>query len=104
MSSWTIKYWIKIAKEHGFNPQIDQWVLTEYVEDAPQSGCPKEVTQSIQESIVSSVKKDHIGCEKSSKFLAFESNISTTSVKRVLVKHNFHNIKLTKKPGLTDEF
>ena len=104
MSSWTIKRWFKIAKERGFNPEIDKQVLTEYVEDAPQSGCPKEITQSTEQSIISSIKKDHVGCEKSSEFLAFESNISATSVKSVLAKHNFHSVKPTKKPGLTDEF
>ncbi|OJJ79518.1 uncharacterized protein ASPGLDRAFT_1040611 [Aspergillus glaucus CBS 516.65] len=61
MSSWTIKRWVKKAKERGFNPEIDQRILTEYVEDEPRSGRPKEVTQSIEESIISSVKKDHIG-------------------------------------------
>ena len=104
MSSWTIKRWFKIAKERGFNPEIDKQVLTEYVEDAPQSGCPKEITQSTEQSIISSIKKDHVGHEKSSEFLAFESNISATSVKSVLAKHNFHSVKPTKKPGLTDEF
>ena len=60
MSSWTIKRWFKIAKERGFNPEIDKQVLTEYVEDAPQSGCPKEITQSTEQSIISSIKKDYI--------------------------------------------
>ena len=103
MSSWTIKRWVKKAKERGFNPEIDQRILTEYVEDEPRSGRPKEVTQSIEESIISSVKKDHIGREKSSEFLAFESNISSHSVLKILKKHGFHSVKPTKKPGLTNE-
>ncbi|OJJ78543.1 uncharacterized protein ASPGLDRAFT_53539 [Aspergillus glaucus CBS 516.65] len=61
MSSWTIKRWVKKAKERGFNPEIDQRILTEYVEDDPRPGRPKEITQSTEDSIVSSIRKDHAG-------------------------------------------
>ena len=103
MSRWAIKRWVDRAKQRGFNPEIDQWILTEYVEDEPRSGRPKEITQSTEDSIIASVRKNHVGREKSSEFLAFGSGTSTYSVSNILKKSGFHSVKPTKKPGLTDE-
>ena len=48
------------------------------------------------------VRKDHAGREKSSEVLGFETNISSTSVLRILHKHNLSNVKPTRKPGLNE--
>lgn len=68
---WSIKRWMKKARHRGFNPEIDPRILTEYVEDSPGSGRPKNSTHSIEDSI-SSNQEDHSGRERSSEFLALK--------------------------------
>lgn len=99
----TIRRWVKKAEDRGYKPWECKRILTEYVEDGHRPGRPKEITPSIEKAIISSVTKDHAGREKSSEYLAFEFDISSHSVLKVLKKHGLHSVKPTKKPGLTDE-
>ncbi|KAK9242218.1 bacterial alpha-L-rhamnosidase-domain-containing protein [Lipomyces tetrasporus] len=57
----------------GFDPDVDPRIREEYVVDAHRSGCPKEITEAIEQSIIDSVTKDHAGHEKSTEYLAYEA-------------------------------
>ena len=73
----------------------------EYVEDAPRSGQPSKVTPALEEAILTDVRKDRNGREKSSAMLAFDHELSSSTILKVLKKNGFRACKSTKKPGLT---
>ncbi|KAF7179335.1 hypothetical protein CNMCM7691_008268 [Aspergillus felis] len=103
MPRQTIQYWVKKARERGYNPEIDPRILPEYVEDGKRTGRPKEITKATEQAILESIGKDRNGREKSSEILAFEAGISYSSVLRILKRHGYKAVKQTTKPGLTDE-
>jgi transposase len=103
MPRQTIQYWIKKARERGYNPEIDPRILPVYVEDGKRTGRPKEITEATEQAILESISKDRNGREKSSEILAFEAGISYSSVLRILKRHGYKAVKQTTKPGLTDE-
>jgi hypothetical protein len=41
-----IQYWIKKARERGYNLEIDPRILPVYVEDGKRTGRPKEITKA----------------------------------------------------------
>ncbi|KAF4216556.1 hypothetical protein CNMCM8980_001993 [Aspergillus fumigatiaffinis] len=103
MPRQTIQYWLKKARERGYNLEIDPRILPVYVEDGKRTGRPKEITEATEQAILESISKDRNGREKSSEILAFEAGISYSSVLRILKRHGYKAVKQTTKPGLTDE-
>lgn len=97
-----IYHLIKVAKARGFDPKINPRILEQYVTDAPRSGRPKEITPTIEQSLIESVTKDRAGREKSAEYLAYEAGISHSSALRILKKNNLSAVKPSWKPGLTD--
>jgi hypothetical protein len=73
------------------------------VEDGKRSGRPKTTTKAVSQSILPNVYTDRNSREKSTEYLAYEYGISRRSVLRVLKATGINYVKLTKKPGLTDE-
>ena len=55
----------RTARQRGYDPQVSKVLLTKYVEDAPRSGCPKEITPEQEEAVIDRVKKDRYGREMS---------------------------------------
>jgi transposase len=103
MPRQTIQYWVKKAREHGYNPEIDPHILPVYVEDGKRTGHPKEITEATKQAILESISKDQNGREKSSEILAYEASISYSSVLHILKQRGYKAVKQTTKPGLTDE-
>lgn len=73
----TIRYWVRFAKKKGWEgvdaPEGDRRrILTVHVEADRSPGRPKEVTEEDEANILSTVRKDHLGKEKSSKSLAMK--------------------------------
>lgn len=90
----------KRAYDRGFNPEQDPRILESYVANAARSGRPKEISEEKEEEILSAVRSDRSGREKSSEVLAYDAGISRSSALRILYKYGLHNVKPIKKPGL----
>lgn len=95
------------AIDRGFDPNRRPISLRdEYLQDASRSGRPLKRTAEAQESVISKVRQDRYGREKSAANIASELslegiNISRTTVLRVLKTSGFRKTKLTRKLGLT---
>jgi transposase len=94
------------AIERGFNPHEDPIIHNRYVEDTPRSGRPTKQDTATQEIVISKVRSDRYGREKSCADLAGDLsklgiNISAETVRRILKKNGFRKTKPTRKPGLT---
>ena len=81
-------------------------VDNQYVEDKPRSGRPTKQNPSTVSIILSKVRLDRYGREKTCADLAGDLselgiNISGTTIYRVLRNAGFRKTKLTRKPGLT---
>jgi hypothetical protein len=90
------------AFERGFRPEEDPRILESYVIDGERSGRPKEIGEDIEEALLTSVRNNRSGREKSSEVLAFEQGISYQSALRLLRKYGLRSVKPTTKPGLTE--
>jgi transposase len=71
----TIQYWVKKARERGYNPAIDFRILPEYVEDGKRSGRPKKTTESTEEAVLERVGEDSNGREDASEIPTSETGI-----------------------------
>ena len=91
----TQSYIKKRAFERGFRPDIDPRILLHHIEDGARSGRPKEITLATEQKVLSSVKADRAGREKSSEVLAYEAGISQSSALRILHKYNLSSVKPT---------
>ncbi len=95
------------AIERGFEPNHQPFILkSEWLEDAPRSGRPLKQTPEVTEKIVSQVRSDRYGREKTAADLAGALSlegidISATIVLRILKATGFKKTKPTRKPGLT---
>ena len=94
------------AVARGFNPHEDPIIHDRYVEDTPRSGRPTKQDTATQEMVISKVRTDRYGREKSCADLAGDLsklgvNISAETVRRILKKRGFRKTKPTRKPGLT---
>jgi hypothetical protein len=95
------------AIERGFDPnQRPLSIRDEYLEDAPRSGRLLKRTTEAQESVISKVRQDRYGREKTAADIAGELSsegitVSQTTVLRILKASGFRKTKLTRKPGLT---
>ena len=56
-----------------------------------------------EQEVLTIVRQDRAGREKSSEVISYEADISFTSVLRILHKHNLSSVKPTRKPGLSEE-
>ena len=95
------------AIERGFEPNSRPFTLKdEWLEDAPRSGRPLKQTPENIEKVVTKVRTNRYGCEKTAANLAGELNLEgieilAMTVFRILKKAGFKKTKLTRKPGLT---
>ena len=77
----------KKAYDRGFDSDKDPRILKAYVVDGAHSGRPKEITQEQEHKILSVVRSDRSGREKSTEVLANETGMSKSSAHRILHKH-----------------
>jgi hypothetical protein len=95
------------AIERGFEPNANPLqIRDEYLQDAPRSGRPSKQTDQTKELIITQVRRDRYGREKTCADIAGELSqqgieISATTVWRVLRADGFRKTKPTRKPGLT---
>ncbi|PYH49162.1 uncharacterized protein BP01DRAFT_370698 [Aspergillus saccharolyticus JOP 1030-1] len=94
---------IRTAKERGFDPQRDPRILLQYIQDAPRSGRPREITNSMANQLIDMVCENRASQSRTCEMMAFELGVSTISVYHVLKKYGFKSVKPTKKPSLTPE-
>jgi hypothetical protein len=91
----------KKAKERGFEPDKDPFVLETYVVDSERSGRPREISKDQEEGLLSAVPSNRAGREKSSEVLAYEQGIGYSSALRILHKNGLNSVNPTTTPGLT---
>ena len=95
------------ACQRGFDPnQIPLVIKDEWLEDAPRTGRPTKQTPTNIDLILSKVRRDRYGREKTVADLAGDLSqlgidISASTVHRILRKAGFRKTKPTRKPGLT---
>lgn len=102
ISRFTINRFQKQARTRGYDPDISKKLLLSYVVDALRSERSPIITPQLESAILTAVRKDRDGREKSSYTLAAEQGISSTTILRVLKRNNFRPYKTTKKPSLTE--
>lgn len=90
----------KKAIARGYDPVVDPRINEWYVQDGNKKGRPVEITDEVEDELLTNVRKDRSGREKSSEVLAYEAGISSSSALRVLHKHHLNCVKPTRKPGL----
>ena len=93
------------AIKRGFDP-IRTMVDNQYIEDKPRSSRPTKQDPSIVKIILSKVRLDRYGREKTCADLAGDLselgiNISTSTIRPMLKKAGFRKTKPTRKPRLT---
>lgn len=93
----------KKAYDRGFDPDKDPRILEAYVVDGVRSGRPKEITQEQEDEVLSIVRSDRSGREKSTEVLGYETGMNKCSAHRILHKHGLKYVKPTTKPGLTPQ-
>ena len=95
------------AISRGFDPNIRPFTLKEeWLKDAPRSGRPSKQTPENVDKIITKVRTNRYGREKTAADLAGELSlegieISATTVFRILKAAGFKKTKPTRKPGLT---
>jgi transposase len=106
ISTRTINSIYARAIERGFEPNSVPLVIRdEWLQDASRSGRPTKKTE-IKEEVISKVRRDRYGREKTCTDIAGELtssgfNVSSITVWRVLREAGFRKTKPTRKPGLT---
>ena len=98
MTSITVRRLRKKARERGFDPEVSSVMKEEHVKDAPRSGRPPKVTSEVESDILTTVRKDTNGREKPAAVLAYEHNISATTILRVLKRNRLRWRKTLKNP------
>ncbi|KAJ5381031.1 uncharacterized protein N7496_003459 [Penicillium cataractarum] len=93
------------AIKRGFDPHRTM-IDNQYVEDKPGSGRPTKHDPTTVEIVLSKVRLDRYGREKTCADLAGDLsklgiNISGTTIHRILENAGFRKTKPTRKPGLT---
>jgi transposase len=93
------------AIERGFDP-IHTKITDEYVQDSPRAGRPTKQDPETINTILSKVRLDRFGREKTCADLAGELSqegieISSSTVWTILKKAGLRKTKPTRKPGLT---
>ena len=70
---------IKKAQDRGYNPDEDPRILESYVVDDVRPGRPRVISEDQKEELLSMVRVNRAGREKSSEVLAYELDISYSS-------------------------
>ena len=87
----------------SLNPSEDAKLLDIHVQDAAHSGWPKKQTDTIKEEILSKVRTDRYGREKTCTQIAAEvGGIPDTTVWRILRASGLKKTKPTCKPEFTE--
>lgn len=95
------------AIKRGFDPNLRPLEICDaYLADAPRSGRPKKQTTEARDKILSKVRFDRYGREKTCADIAGELSsegidMSASTVWRILRKAGLKKTKPTRKPGLT---
>ena len=91
------------AISRGLDPSENAKLLDIHVQDAARSGWLKKQTDTIKEEVLSKVRTDCYGREKTCTQIAAEvGGISDTTVWRILQASGLKKTKPTHKPGLTE--
>lgn len=111
---------ISKAMSRGYDPSISKVLKLEYVVDAKRSGRPIIATEDKKKEVVAIgmpsifcscqvsdvayqvVSKDRNGREKPAACIGYETNLSQSTILRMLREMHYHPVKQTMKPGLTD--
>lgn len=97
------------AIQRGFDPAVRPLKIQDsFLADAPRSGRPIKRTKEAQEEVLSIVRKDRYGREKTCTNIAANLaskgiNILPMTVFRILKTAGLNKIKPTRKPGLTQK-
>ena len=65
MQPRTVQLLYKKALERGFNPAESKTILNHHIEDGKRSGRPTKQTTEIIQDVISKVRRDRYGREKS---------------------------------------
>jgi transposase len=105
MQPRTVQLLHKKALERGFNPAESKTILNHHIEDGKRSGRPTKQTTEIIQDVISKVRRDRYGREKSCAQIAADlgGRVSDITIWRILKAAGFHKTKPTRKPGLTQE-
>ena len=104
MQPRTVQLLHQKALERGFNPAESKTILNHHVEDGKRSGRPTKQTTETIEGVLSKVRRDRYGREKTCAQIALElGNVSDVTVWRILRAAGFRKTKPTRKPGLTED-
>jgi len=90
---------LKRAVENGWH--ADWVLLDDHLRDKPRPGRKKKITPDLEQKVINAVTSDRYGREKSTRKIARETGLSTSSVRMILKKHGYRKTKPTRKPGLT---
>jgi transposase len=104
MQPRTVQLLYQKALERGFDPET-KIILNHHVDDGKRSGRPKKQTTELIQDVVSKVRRDRYGREKSCSQIAADlgGRASAMTVWRILRAAGFGKTKPTRKPGLTPE-
>jgi transposase len=92
------------AVARGLNPDESKKILDRHVEDGSRSGRPKKQTEEIISEVLSKVRTDRYGREKTCAQIALEvGGVSDITVWRILRASGHRKTKPTRKPGLTED-
>lgn len=69
--------------------------------DDVRPGRPRVISEDQKEALLSMIRVNRVGREKSSEVLAYELGFSYNSILRILHREGMTNVKSTTKPGLT---
>jgi transposase len=92
------------AIKRGLDPSKSTTILSIYIDDAPRSGRPTKQTVELINNVISKVRQDRFGREKSCAQIAGEvGGVSSTTVWRILRAAGFRKTKPIRKPGLIED-
>jgi len=97
------------ALNRGYDPAVSKQLKDEYFVEAPRSGRPKKITESLKQEVLQSVRKSRKGRTQTLIELARETGgprslkgVGYMSIHRILRQAGMKKVKPTRKPGLTD--
>lgn len=94
----------KRAIERGFDPNtIPSRITPDLIQDTPRPGRPLKRTEATIKDVVSRVRTDRYGREKTCAQIGAEVGLSAMTIWRILRSAGLKKTKPTRKPGLTAE-
>ncbi|KAJ5511785.1 hypothetical protein N7453_003888 [Penicillium expansum] len=107
LSKRTVDRIYERALVKGFDASLRPWNISDaMLAEAPRSGRPKKQSPEMQDRVLTKVRLDRYGREKTCADIAGEissegTEISATTIWRILKKAGLRKTKPTRKPGLT---